>query len=385
MKFEKFHSYYDNGLLFSLKALRKLHLGKPASRLLGRPLSEKSDMTYSRAQEIMQKTHPKITSANVLVAREESWNKGDEHYNLTIIVPAYNCAEYVVKCLRSLISQVTEYSWTAIVVDDGSTDNTLQRLRKFRKYPNIKIIAQENKGVSSARNTGLRQCSSDYVMFLDSDDLLAKNAIQNLLNYAYLNDLDIVEGNYLNLKDGKTYIDSEFHKTATVEKPLDVLTGYPWMKVFKTELFRSIQYPEGCLYEDSIIAFLIYPLAGKCGTIEDIVYYYRRHGNSFSFASRGSDKSIETYYIAEMMYDCISMLKIDPAPLYDLFLSHVLLSGNRMAYCEKKLREAVFVGFCVLHDKYYSEAPGCSQEYGRIRECLLNRDFGKFDLYSRLS
>ena len=385
MDFENIYTYYDKGMLYALKTMKRLHMAKPVSLVLSRPFSMKSDMSYSVAQEIMHNAHPKLTDSSVFIERDENWNKGEEHYNLTVVIPTYNCAEYLMKCLRSLLAQKTEYSWQAIVVNDGATDDTAQRLRRFEKHPNIKIITQENRGLSGARNTALHYCSSDYTLLLDSDDLLAKNAIQNLLSYAYANDLDIVEGNYLNLQDGKLFRDSEFHKNEIVESPLNVLTGFPWMKTFKTELFRTIQFPEGYLYEDTIVSFLMYPLAGKCGTIEDVVYYYRRHGASLSFASKGRPRNIETFYIAELMYDCMKLQNIDPAPLYELFLAHVLLSGNRMAYCEKKLREAVFVGFCVLHDKYYSEAPGCSQEYGRIRECLLNRDFGKFDLYSRLS
>ena len=383
MNIEKCQLIYDKGLLYSLKALRRLHLGKVASRLFGPALSKKTDMTNSMAREIMHKAHPKRTASDVFVERDASWNRGQECYNLSVVIPSYNSAEYLVKCLWSLLSQKTEYSWMAIVVDDGSTDDTLEHLREFRKYPNIRVITQENKGVSAARNKGLSLCVSDYIMFLDSDDLLAENAVQNLLSYAYRHDLDIVEGNYLNLRDDKTYRDSEFHKTGIFDSPLHNFTGYPWMKVFKSELFRTIQFPEGCLYEDSIISFLVYPLSGKCGTIEDIVYYYRRHRAGFSFASRGSRKSIETFYIAEMMYDSMELKNIDPFLLYDLFLSHVLLSGGRMASCEKRLREAVFVGFCHLHDKYYIDAPGCSEDHMKMRECLLNKDFGRYDMYAR--
>ncbi len=384
MDFEKFRSYYDKSRLYSLKTLRRLHLGKPSAFLLGRLLSRKSDMTLSQAQEIMYTAHPKLSGSNVFIERDKSWNKREEHYNLTVVIPTYNCADYLVKCLRSLLSQETEYTWEAIVVNDGSTDDTSQRLNKFRKYPNIKIITQENKGLSGARNTALRYCSSDYTLLLDSDDLLAKNAIQNLLSYAYANNLNIVEGNYLNLRDGKTYRDSEFHKNEVVDTPLYVLTGYPWMKAFKTELFRTIQFPEGYLYEDTIVSFLMFPLAGRSGTIEDVVYYYRRHGASLTFSSKGRARNIETFYIAEMMYDCMKLENIDPAPLYRLFLSHVLLSGGRMASCDEKLREAVFIGFCDLHNKYYSDAQCSSKEQMKIRECLLNKDFGRFDMYSRL-
>ena len=385
MSFESINTYCDKSMLYTLKVLKRLHLGKTVNALLRRKKKKKSDLTYSMAQEIMHNAHPKLTDSSVFIERDENWNKGEVHYNLTVVIPTYNCADYLMKCLRSLLAQKTEYSWQAIVVNDGATDDTAQRLRRFEKHPNIKIITQENRGLSGARNTALHYCSSDYTLLLDSDDLLAKNAIQNLLSYAYANDLDIVEGNYLNLQDGKLHRDSEFHKTEIVESPLYVLTGFPWMKTFKTELFRTIQFPEGYLYEDTIVSFLMYPLAGKCGTIEDVVYYYRRHGASLSFASKGRPRNIETFYIAELMYDCMKLQNIDPAPLYELFLSHVLLSGNRMAYCEKQLREAVFVGFCELHEKYYSNAENCSKESLEIRECLLNKDFGRFDLLSRLN
>ena len=222
-------------------------------------------------------------------------------------------------------------------------------------------------------------------MFVDADDLLAKDAIQNLMSYAYANNLDVVEGNYLNLINGKTYKDTEFHTDSIVDDPVADITGYSCMKIFKTELFRKIQFPENYWYEDSIMSFLIFPLSGICGTIKEVIYYYRRHAGSITQTSKGKVKCIDSYYVTELMYDCMEELQIDPLPLQNLFLGHVKLSGGRTVFLDKEVRKATFICFCDLYKRIYGDAGECRPEFADIQSCLKNRDFGKFDLLCKFS
>lgn len=105
---------------------------------------------------------------------------------ISVIIPVYNSQRYIEKCLKSLLKQ--NYSdWEAICIDDGSIDSSAEILDTYsQKYDHIKVIHIANGGVSNARNIGIRNASGKYVMFLDSDDYLEKDALVKL--DAYLND-----------------------------------------------------------------------------------------------------------------------------------------------------------------------------------------------------
>jgi glycosyltransferase involved in cell wall biosynthesis len=95
-----------------------------------------------------------------------------------VVVPAFNVARYVGPCLASVRAQ-TLSGWECIVVDDGSTDGTPERIRELAD-PRIRLIAQSNQGVSTARNAGLAGASGMYLLFLDADDLLHPEALSRL-------------------------------------------------------------------------------------------------------------------------------------------------------------------------------------------------------------
>lgn len=118
-------------------------------------------------------------------------------YDLQIIVPAYNVEKYIKECLDSVLSQDTSFSYIVKVINDGSTDGTLKILESYQKDNRIEIICQKNKGLSGARNTGLKEINARYLMFLDSDDKLAPGAIEAFMKMAQETDADIVEGAYL--------------------------------------------------------------------------------------------------------------------------------------------------------------------------------------------
>lgn len=101
----------------------------------------------------------------------------------TFIVPVYNVEKYLQRCLDSLIEQ--EYTnFEIICINDGSTDSSLKILRNYEAHHDkIKVISQKNAGLGSARNTGLKYVSGDYVWFIDSDDWIAKNSLSIIENY----------------------------------------------------------------------------------------------------------------------------------------------------------------------------------------------------------
>ncbi|HAV4804452.1 TPA: glycosyltransferase, partial [Acinetobacter baumannii] len=96
---------------------------------------------------------------------------------ISIIIPAYNASKTICKTLESLIKQ-NRSDFEVLIIDDGSTDDTYEICRDYiNQKENFKLIKQKNKGVSSARNLGLRNASGDYIVFMDADDILSNTAI----------------------------------------------------------------------------------------------------------------------------------------------------------------------------------------------------------------
>ena len=101
---------------------------------------------------------------------------------ISVIVPVYNVEKYVGRCITSNINQ-SYTNLEIIVVNDGSTDNSLSVCESYAAKDNrIKLITQENRGLSGARNTGLRHYTGEYVTFVDSDDWIHRNMVEYLYN-----------------------------------------------------------------------------------------------------------------------------------------------------------------------------------------------------------
>ena len=102
---------------------------------------------------------------------------------ISIIVPVYNASDYIIDCLNSVFLQ-TYSTFEVLAINDGSTDNSLEILNKIAiQDSRLRVIDQENKGVSSTRNTGLKYAKGEYILFLDSDDTIDASLLQDNLLY----------------------------------------------------------------------------------------------------------------------------------------------------------------------------------------------------------
>lgn len=134
----------------------------------------------------------------------------------SVIIPVYNGAKFVEKAIKSVFSQ-THKNWELIVVDDGSTDNTKDVLIKYETWENVRIIHQENGGVSVARNNGVFESKGEYIAFLDADDVWHENHLRVMADliekypdaglYGTFTRTELVNGDVINEADffcGKT-------------------------------------------------------------------------------------------------------------------------------------------------------------------------------------
>ncbi|MCE7792675.1 glycosyltransferase [Salipaludibacillus sp. CUR1] len=147
---------------------------------------------------------------------------------VSLIVAAYNIEQYIKRCINSLVNQ-TFKGIEIIVVNDGSTDNTLNEIQQMAQTdPRIKVINQTNKGVMKARETGLKKAIGEYVIFIDGDDWLAEEAIKILYKKAKQNNYDIVCYKYF-FSDGE-----EVRKSSTKNIAYDKITGDEFLKMIMT-------------------------------------------------------------------------------------------------------------------------------------------------------
>lgn len=281
---------------------------------------------------------------------------GRYKYDLSIIVPAYNAEKFISSCLESLFNQITSYTIQIIVIDDGSTDGTYEIVKNFKKkYSTIlKVIVQNNKGFSGARNTGLDHINSKYIAFVDSDDLVPHNFVNELLNTAYKHSADIVEGSYQKFNKNKHLQKAYLHKKELNVDPYKKLYGYPWGKVYKAELFNNVKFPEGFWYEDTVGMYRVWPKAKKVVTISPIVYYYRINHNGITFSSRKKMKSLDSLYVTmQLLSDCKKAHEKLNYSLYNFTLYQMAMNFYRIRLLDKRIIINSFVVMARILEKYF--------------------------------
>ena len=255
---------------------------------------------------------------------------------LTIVIPVYNVEKYIYDCLESVRKQ-TYKAFNVIIVDDGSTDNSINIAKELCNKDNrFKIISKKNGGLSDARNYGLDYVDTKYVTFLDSDDFISINTYEKLINNLETNDNDIVvadiEYYYTNinnnfiLKGLNTKVSNDINKQSLLS-PM-----FAWNKVYKLEYFKSINqlYPIGLWYEDIPVTTLLFTNTNKIGYVEEVLYYYRQ--NDDSIMSQKSKRNEEIFKILEIVidnfkqrniynkyYDEIEYLLIEHTRIYGLY------------------------------------------------------------------
>lgn len=216
--------------------------------------------------------------------------------DVSIIVPVFNVENYLMECLDSILSQ-NFHSMEIICVEDGSTDNSLELLELYeQKYFQIKVIKHDkNRGLSAARNTGLEYATGKYVLFVDSDDILASEALNILWKEAEEKDVDIVYFNYIKFSDSSSYTFNTFQKVwkdyygVCTGKEFfcsamrdGELKGEAWRQFIRRDFLieHQIAFLPGILHEDNLFSFYTIMEAKRVCNLNKNLYYYRQRENS---------------------------------------------------------------------------------------------------------
>lgn len=211
---------------------------------------------------------------------------------ISVIIPVYNAEKYLRECLESVINQ-TFKDIEIICVNDGSVDNSLEILNKYAdKDERIKIISQENRGHSEARNTALKIMSGEYVYFLDSDDYITPTLLEHAINIFNNFDIDyfcfgskaFCEDECIQSLEGMNeYIRVKRKGLHKLNFDIGLNTNiHVWNKVFKASVIKNnnIFFPSNLIYEDIYFMWYYFFLSKKAYFDEEIFHCYRMRSES---------------------------------------------------------------------------------------------------------
>lgn len=220
---------------------------------------------------------------------------------LSIIVPVYNCENYLERCVKSIMSN-TNNNIECILVDDGSIDNSFDICKKLADSDDrIKAFHTENRGVSAARNIGLENAQGRYVTFVDADDYLEKNAINLILDVIYKNNPDCICYGIQRVYEDKRTEHVKYIKSSLNEGFIKFSAYYYSVcnKVFKRQLISNngIQFDCGItVCEDMLFSFKMLSLSKKTIYINNDLYNY--YTNYLSVSNIGTnEKRLDDYRV----------------------------------------------------------------------------------------
>ena len=246
-------------------------------------------------------------------------------YDVSIIVPVYNTAPYLTRCLDSLVGQ-TLSNIEIVIVDDGSTDESYEIITQYiNKYNNILVIKQKNSGLSVARNAGLLKAQGKYILFVDSDDYIEKDSCEKLFKEAEEHNCDIVAADSLmeikgvrNRVNKKRKISEfpqlpcsgqEFLTISFKQNAMPVCAPYA---LYKRALIvnSKIYFEKGLLHEDELWTPQIYIIAKKVSYIEYDFYFHCERENSITNSRNQMPNAKARIYISKKLFHILKNKKI---------------------------------------------------------------------------
>lgn len=234
---------------------------------------------------------------------------------VSVIVPVYNVEEYLGRCVDSVLAQ-TYQNLEVILVDDGAQDSSGSICDAYaRKDPRVRVIHKANGGLSSARNAGIDIAKGDYLEFVDSDDWIEPDAVENLLQLALLHQVELVVGGRWDVKAR-----TGEKKLGLCPQKQELIAGeelagriFRWDncdssacdKLFHKRLFRETRFPLGVVCEDVPVMYRIALDAGRAALLDRPIYNYFHRSGSISMTRSISDRTFHFSRHTEKILDDI--------------------------------------------------------------------------------
>ena len=290
---------------------------------------------------------------------------------ISVILPVFNSEKYIKKAIDSVLKQsLTDFE--LIIVNDGSTDNTLNIINEFTDS-RIKIINQTNQGPGAARNNALKIAQGQYVMYLDSDDWYHENALEIAYNEITKYDADLTFFQMINYNNGDVYendwfdlktFDESFENRAFSPKEtpgsiFDLSVGV-CQKIYDADFLRKIgaRFPEGIFFEDMPFFFYVYLKAERISIIKKHLYYRRKHDESITHVV--DEKFLDTVAAGQVLMRIF--IENDWYDAYKFDLLAYKINGPRFALrdlplkCKSKMFMLIKDDYMQIKDsKYYQD------------------------------
>ena len=231
--------------------------------------------------------------------------------DISVIVPAYNVEKYISSCLNSLLNQ-TKKEIEIIVIDDGSTDNTLNILNEYKKNnpSKIHVVSQENQGLSITRNNGIKLSTGKYILFVDGDDEIDTNLFKNLWDKLEEFPYDVIAFNVEVIYPNKKIIvnpgitsDIKNFNLDSKKKFLTDMYCMACNKMYKKDLFKdeTLLFTPNTWFEDVLLMHKLVPNLTSLGYLDFPGYKYYQRENSITYTY--SDKLKDINFVLEKILE----------------------------------------------------------------------------------
>ena len=247
---------------------------------------------------------------------------------ISVIVPVYNVETYLEECLDSIQNQ-TYTDFEVLLVNDGSTDRSKAICERYcKENRRFHLLNQENQGLSAARNTGVAASRGEFIVFVDSDDMILANYLETLMHYMR-EDVDIVESQFTvsneeflakSFKEPTILFEGNSQEAVKIF-PKHVLNVNAVTKLYRRSIVEAVPYIDGVIFEDVYCGIGMLKYIRKIIKIDYKGYYYRQHQASIMHRTF-TPKNLDIFTVSDQLIDLYSDRE-ELLPYIGSFLVHL--------------------------------------------------------------
>lgn len=223
---------------------------------------------------------------------------------ISVIVPVYNIEKYIKRCLDSIVHQSHE-DLEIIVINDQSPDNSDKVIKTFLEDTRIKYVVNEtNIGISNTREKAVKMVTSEHFLFVDGDDEIELNAIEELVKALKKKDYDLISFNVKVIDEDSNLLNEKFiGYTKELDDRTNMQLGFQFAcnRLYRKSLFTSVEFPKGLIYEDLATMPKIIAKAKTVKLINKPFYKYRMRSGSIT--NSADKKAFDIYTVMRILYD----------------------------------------------------------------------------------
>lgn len=295
---------------------------------------------------------------------------------ISVIVPIYNVESYLDKCIESIVNQ-TYQNIEIILIDDGSTDICPEKCDFWAiKEQRIKVIHKENGGLSDARNAGIAIAQGEYVAFVDSDDWIETDFIENMLKRMIQDDSDVVSSGVKwvseddSLLNEVTVAEDEIVDTHTAMREIisdGKLKQHVWNKLYKREQIADIPFEKGKYHEDVFWSYQVFGRAKKISLMKASFYHYVQRSSSIM----GEKYSVKRLDTLDAMLQRCEYIKLNFPDLYNMALCSYISSCMYHLQCALRTQQDTSVCNNIINRIEYSKSGNPTEGLNRKNQLWI--------------